>query len=142
MASHPLLVDLVDWPERWMRDDPDLATGREILRALEPFLAALAASSLSRRTLRRHIDNTFLLGGQIIDEVNWGEDLRALDGVQLVLQFVDEEGGPFCKYISGKDDQRSYDATCRQLYRFLKARSAGADESGERKKAKRGRRRV
>lgn len=63
MASHPLLADLVNWPDRWMRDDPDLATGREILRALEPFLAALAASSLSRRTLRRHLGNAFLLGG-------------------------------------------------------------------------------
>ena len=102
-----------------MRAEPDLATGHSILFVLEPFLADLSASGLSLRTLRSHWDYVFLLGGEIIDRVNWDEDLRALDGVQLLLRFVEEEGGPLCRHVSGQEDQRSFDATCRRLYRFL-----------------------
>jgi|SRR6185369_811892 len=102
-----------------MRSEEDLATGRKILVVLEPFLSGLALSSLSSRTIVRHFDNAFLLGGVIIDEVNLDPELRALARLQLVLRFVDEEGGPFCSHISGEAGYRAYDSTCRRLYRYL-----------------------
>ena len=39
---------------------------------------------------------------------------------QIVLAALDEEGGPFIAHKASEDQQRSFDSTCRKLYRFLK----------------------
>ncbi len=35
---------------------------------------------------------------------------------------VDEGGGPYCQHLHSKYQEKAYDATCRKLYKFLKAR--------------------
>ena len=65
--------DLEDWPRSWMGLDKDLPPGEQLLACFRPFIAHLASLSLSRKTIRRHVDNLWLLGGEIIRDLH--EDL-------------------------------------------------------------------
>jgi hypothetical protein len=44
---------------------------------------------------------------------------------QVVCAAIDDEGGPFISNSLSEDQQRSFDATCRKLYRFLKDSTNG-----------------
>ena len=83
-----------------------------------PFLLHLAGSGLSKRTIQNHIDNMWLLGGEIIRDVNEDPRKRKVSAEQLVRKVIHEDGGPPI-HNGWEDEQRSFDATCRKFYRFL-----------------------
>src|SRR5713101_1693038 len=56
--------DLDNWPRSWMGLEKDLPPGEELVACLRPFIEHLASSSLSPKTIRRHVDNLWLLGGR------------------------------------------------------------------------------
>src|SRR6266567_3245777 len=68
--------DLSEWPERWMGEEKDLPPGRKLVEYFMPFLLHLARSGLSKRTIQNHVDNMWLLGGEIIRDVNENPALR------------------------------------------------------------------
>jgi len=113
--------DIDEWPESWMIDRPDLATGQAILSVLGPFIEHLVNQGLSRRTIKRHIDNLWALGGEIISKVNSDPAQREQSARILVMDAVDDEGGPLLSNASNPEDQNSFDTTCRKLYKFLKS---------------------
>ena len=113
--------DIEEWPESWMIDRADLATGRAILAVLEAFIQHLLNQGLSRRTLKRHIDNLWALGGEVISKVNSDPSRREQSARSLVRDAIDEEGGPLLNGGFSPDAQESFDTTCRKLYRFLKS---------------------
>jgi hypothetical protein len=53
--------DLDNWPRLWMGLEKDLPPGEELVVCLRPFIEHLAASSLSPKTIRRHVRNLWLL---------------------------------------------------------------------------------
>ena len=55
--------DLDTWPRSWMGVDKDLPPGEHLLACFRPFIKQLASSSLSPKTIRKHMDNLWLLGG-------------------------------------------------------------------------------
>ena len=57
--------DLDNWPHSWMGMEKDLPPGEALVVCFRPFIEHLAASSLSPKTIRRHVDNLWLLGGEI-----------------------------------------------------------------------------
>jgi hypothetical protein len=82
-----------------------------------PFIEHLASSSLSPKTIRRHVDNLWYVGGEIIRDLHYGPSLRKLSAERLLRQAIHEYGGPSIQ--NGSDEQqRSIDSTCRKLYRF------------------------
>jgi len=83
-----------------------------------PFLLHLAASGLAKRTIQNHVDNVWLLGGEIIRDVNGEPSLRKATAETLVLNVVHQDGGPLI-HGGWEDEQRSFDSTCRKFYRFL-----------------------
>ncbi len=113
--------DIEKWPERWMIDGPDLAIGRALLEVLEPFIHHLVEQGLSKRTFNRHIDNLWVLGGEIIAKVNSDPSLLEESARVLILDSVDDEGGPLLSGGADPDDQESFDRTCRKLYGHLKS---------------------
>lgn len=113
--------DIEEWPESWMIDRPDSATGQAILAVLEPFIQHLLNQGLSRRTIKRHIDNLWALGGEIISNVNSDPSQRKQSARILVMDAVEDEGGPLLGSAFGLDEQQSFDTTCRKLNRFLKS---------------------
>ena len=82
-----------------------------------PFLEYLAASDLSPKTIQKHVDNVWALGGEFIRDLHNDSSLRKKP-VDLVLRRMIEYGGPLL-YHGGEDQQRSFDSTCRKLRQFL-----------------------
>ncbi len=110
------------WPKEWAGVKADEVFGEKLLVELRPFVAALVAKGYARRTLDRHLQNLFLMGGEIIREVSINEAYDADPG-EVLRMSVDEEGGPLCQHLYDEEQQRAYDATCRKLFKFLGSRA-------------------
>lgn len=82
------------WPRSCMGWDEDLPPGEELVACFRPFLEDLLASGLSPRTIRRHVDNLWALGGEIIRDLNEDPSLRKKRIEELLNGRIDEEGGP------------------------------------------------
>jgi hypothetical protein len=67
----------------------------------------------------------WLLGGEIIADLHENPRLRKRPMAEVVLAAVDDEGGPLIAQRSSEDQQRSLDATCRKLHRFLSEGACG-----------------
>ena len=117
--------DLDEWPSRWRYEQRDVAPGQELVECFKPFLCHLLSLDLSRKTLRRHRDNLWLLGGELIRRLHETPRSRRRPIDQLVLAAVDEEGGPLIRHGT-EEEQRSFDATCRKLYRFLQEHNSSS----------------
>jgi hypothetical protein len=111
--------DLDQWPHSWMGEPRDLRPGRQIVECLKPFLLHLLGASLSPKTLRKHRDNLWLLGGELITDMNDDPALRRKPIAKLLLSVLHTDGGPLLSYRSSSDEQTAFDSTCRKLYRFL-----------------------
>ena len=58
------------WPRSWRGQEKDLAAGEQLVAHFRPFLEALVVSDLSPKTIQRHVDNIWALGGEIIRDFN------------------------------------------------------------------------
>jgi hypothetical protein len=104
-----------------MYEERDLSPGPQIVECFKPFLRHLLRLELSRKTLRKHRDNLWLLGGEIIVDLHEAPQLRQHSIDQVVRAALDDEGGPLIS--SGlPEDQQAFDLTCRKFHRFLKDR--------------------
>lgn len=97
--------------------EKDVPPGEELVACFRPFVEHLAVSSLSPKTIRRHVDHLWLLGGEIIRELNYDPSLRKSPADRLLSKVIHEDGGPLLSNGS-EEEQRSFDATCRKLHRF------------------------
>ena len=112
--------DFPEWPDRWAGVQKDIPYGQGMLDAMRPFVAHLIASGLKEKTIRKHMDSLWLLGGEIIQSVGMfdGYDIPP---EETLRRNVDEEGGPYCRHLDSESQEQSYDATCRKLHKFLEA---------------------
>ena len=94
-----------------MYEARDLAPGQQLVDAFRPFLRHLQALTLSSRTLRKHRDNLWLLGGEIISRLYETPRLRKRPMLHIVSEVVDDEGGPLISRGSTEEQQLSFDAT-------------------------------
>src|SRR5216684_5545857 len=120
--------DLDTWPRSWMGLEKDLPPGEELVANLRPFIEQLASSSLTPKTIRRHVDNLWLLGGEIIRDLNYDPCLRKVAAEKLLRSVIHEDGGPLV-HNGSEDEQRSFDSTCRKLRGFLEERSGQTPSS-------------
>jgi len=109
--------DLNGWPRSWMGLDQDLLPGEQLVVLFRPFLEHLAASDLTPKTIQKHVDNMWALGGEFIRDLNYDPRLRKQSVAQHLLNII-ENGGPLLHH-GGEDQQRSFDSTCRKFRRFL-----------------------
>jgi hypothetical protein len=111
---------LDDWPRSWMGLEKDLPPGEKLVACFRPFLEELVASALSPKTIQKHVDNLWALGGEIIRDLHENPSLRRKSMEQILDGRIDEEGGPLVYAMESEEDQqRSLDSTCKKLYRFL-----------------------
>ena len=68
--------DLTGWPRSWMGLEKDLPPGEQLLVLIRPFLEHLAASDLSPKTIQKHVDNIWVLGGEFIRDLHNDPSLR------------------------------------------------------------------
>jgi hypothetical protein len=110
--------DLDDWPRSWMGFPKDLPPGEKMVACFRPFLEHLIHANLSRKTIRKHVDNLWILGGEIIRDLNETPSLRKVPVEDLVLDVL-KEGGPLLYHCDSEEQLRSFESTCRKLRRFL-----------------------
>jgi hypothetical protein len=118
--------DLKQWPRSWIYEERDLLRGQQMVECFKPFLRHLLSLGLSRKTLRMHRDNLWLLGGELISELHETPRLRKRPTDQVILAVLDDEGGPLISHGGSEDQQRFFDSTCRKFCRFLKDRNTGS----------------
>ena len=109
--------NLDGWPQSWMGLEEDLPPGQQLLTLFRPFLEHLVASHLSPKTIQKHVDNMWALGGEYIRDLHYDPPTRKKPVKQVLLKMI-EYGGPLL-YHGGEAEQSSFDSTCRKFRRFL-----------------------
>jgi hypothetical protein len=130
LVEHYCRRGLADWPRSWMGLEKDLPPGEELVACFRPFLEHLVGSDLSPKTIQRHVDNLWLLGGEIIRDLNQDPSLRKVPAERLLHRVIGDDGGPLL-YNGSEEEQSSFDATCRRLHRFLTPHSARRPAAGK-----------
>lgn len=111
--------DIDQWPESWAGDDNDVIVGKAILSEFKCYLLHLMTKGRAKATIKKHADYLWALGGEIIRDTNeYGVD-KSLSSKNLVLKYINDSGGPYWQHADSESELRQYDATCRQLYKFL-----------------------
>ena len=113
-----LVPDFYDWPKRWMLTNEDLEYGQRLLKFFEPFIFDLAIGLLAKKTKRKHIDNLWLAGGELIRSVA-NESNYEIDPEELIHQHFGSDGGPYCRHLETENESNSYDSSCRKFYKFI-----------------------
>jgi hypothetical protein len=98
--------------------EKDLPPGEELVACFRPSLDHLASSPLAPKTIRRHVDNLWLLGGEIIRDLNYDTSQRKVAVHKHLRDAIAADGAPLT-YNGSEDAQYSLDSTCRKLHRFL-----------------------
>jgi hypothetical protein len=99
----------------------DVAAGESMVAYFRPFLQDLRERGLSRKTMRKHVDNLWMLGGEIIRDLNQTPSLRRVP-VETVVWNAIQEGGPLLYHGDSEEQQRSFDSTCNKFRKFLQGR--------------------
>ena len=100
-----------------MGDERDLLPGRKLVECDTPFLLHLAGSGLSKKTIQKHVDNLWVLGGEIIRDLQETPKLRRTP-VHDLVDTVLENDGPLLYHCDSEEQQHSLESTCRKLRRF------------------------
>jgi hypothetical protein len=116
-----LWADFYEWSERWEGVPEDVAYGEGILEIFKPLVEELLLRH-SPSTAKRHLDNLWLLGGELIRSINMDPEDREKTPMELLLDNIDETGGFYCRHLDSEERMRAYEATCRKLHKFLLAR--------------------
>ena len=99
--------------------EKDVPPGEKLVACFRPFLEHLASTSLSGKTIRKHVDNLWVLGGEIIRDLHEDPSLRRKDIGKILCDVIDDEGGPLIHGGMSEPLQNSFDSICRKLHRFL-----------------------
>jgi hypothetical protein len=78
-------------------------------------------SDLSPKTIQKHVNNLWVLGGEIIRDLHQTPSRRKVP-VERLLSDAIEDSGPLLYHGDSEEQQRSLDSTCRKLRRFLHQR--------------------
>ena len=98
--------------------EKDLPPGEKLVACFRPFLEHLVCSDLSRKTIQKHVDNMWVLGGEIIRDLNQTPSQRRVPVERLIADLI-EDGGPLLYHSDSEEQQRSFESTCRKFRRFL-----------------------
>jgi hypothetical protein len=77
-----------------MGEEKDIQPGEKLVACFRPFLEVRAASDLSPKTIQKHVDNLWALGGEIIRDLNETPSLRRKSIEDILDDRIDDEGGP------------------------------------------------
>jgi hypothetical protein len=104
-----------------MAFEKDVPPGERMVAYFRPFLENLVRMELSRKSIRKHVDNLWILEGEIIRDLNETPSLRKVPVEELVFNVL-EEAGPLLYHGDSEEQQRSFESTCRKFRRFREQR--------------------
>lgn len=113
--------DINQWPDSWEGVKEDIPYGQKLIEIFVPFIKDMKSKKLSAKTINEHIDNLWILGGNIIGQLNYYEEKREVEPLEMVKGCIDSGDGPLIHDFSEYQQDR-FDATCRKLHRYLSSR--------------------
>jgi len=78
----------------------------------------LVSSGLLDKTIKKHLTNLWLLGGELVRKVSNDEEYD-VPPQKLILDSIDAYGGSPCRHLHSEDEEKSFDSTCKKLYKFM-----------------------
>lgn len=105
----------------------DLVPGEKMVAYFRPFLEHLIDVGLSRKTIRKHVDNLWVLGGELIRDLHETPSRRKVPIETLVLQVI-QDGGPILYHNDSEEQERSFESTCSKFRKFLQGRPSLAPD--------------
>lgn len=109
---------VMKWPKSWSFDRQSEVFGEKVLAEMMPFIQSIMDHGYAKRTLERHLEYLFLMGGELISMAAIDEEYDC-DVRAFFMENLDEGGGPLCRHLHTEERERQYDATCRKLFRFM-----------------------
>jgi len=122
-ASKQTLVSLSaldvmnDWPSSWAGVPEDEPIGKALVTEMRPFVEHLTRS-LASKSVRSHLNNLWLIGGEIIRQVNYDPQQRELKAHALLLRAIESGEAPSTRNVTHAQ-QDSLDATALRLLHFM-----------------------
>ena len=113
-----LWADFYKWPKSWQGLPEDVPYGEGLIEIYKSFVEELLAH-YSKSTVNRHLNNLWLLGGELIRAINMDPEDRGKTPMELLLDNIDETGGPYCRHLDSGEQMRAYEATCKKLFKFI-----------------------
>jgi len=110
--------EMKEWPASWAGFPSDIAYGKRLIEIMWPFVEELTSAGYTKKTIKRHYDNLWVLGGHIIGEINYYEELAKQEPVKLLIKNIQYNEGPLIHDLS-EAEQKSFDSTCRKFYKYL-----------------------
>jgi len=121
---HPSSKDVVTlmegWPKSWAGTREDESVGRRLVAPLQLFMTHLQHQGLSSKTLRHHLDNLWLIGGEIIQQLDYDPARRDKPTHPLLLEAIQDGEAPLVRNLT-EEQQAALDATARKLLKFVAA---------------------
>ena len=111
--------DIENWPAKWEISKQDLVIGKSIRDQLKLFLISRIEKGQSKRTIKMYSAYLWVLGGELIRQLNEDEDERSLLAKDLILKYIDDSGGPYWRHARDELEHAQYDSVCRQLFKFM-----------------------
>jgi len=102
-----------------MGDSADLLFGDKIIEAMRTFVQHLMESGLSDKTLKRHLDNLWLLGGEIVHDIHYHNEYKTADPANIIKEAVEFEGVSYHDSLCSDADLKSFKSTCRKYHNYL-----------------------
>lgn len=122
-SAHDLLIEYCkgtdEWPESWAASDRDIPIGKQLVEEFMPFLLDRIQKGRAKSTIKIYAGYLWVLGGELIRQINNYEEERKLRSKQLILNYVDASGGPLWRHARDGLDHRRYDSVCKGLYKFM-----------------------
>jgi hypothetical protein len=113
-----LLTMMDAWPQSWAGTKDDIPFGEGLVTEMKPFIIQLHTLDLTAKTIRRHLDNLWVIGGEIIREINCYPKQGKKSPQQLLCETVASGEAPYIQDFS-ESEQRALDATARKLQKYL-----------------------
>ena len=111
---------MIPWAKSWEGTPGDIPIGEAITEIMRPFIIHLVSKGLAPSTIRRHLDNCWVIGGEIIRQINYFPEMAKVEPRKLLLDSVAIGEAPLVRDAS-ESEQRTFDATARKLLRFLES---------------------
>jgi len=106
------------WPDSWAGSEDDIPIGTALVAEMKPFIVHLCSLGLARSTVRKHLDNCWAIGGEIIRDVVMESVSGSLPPRKLLLDAIALGESPLVDGAT-EEDQCGFDATARKLWNFL-----------------------
>jgi hypothetical protein len=111
--------DFDQWPQSWAGDEDDIVVGQKLLVEFKEYLLGLIVKGRKKKTVKKHADYLWSLGGEIISDTNTNGVDANLSGTDILLNYISPSGGPYWRHAYGEKEHEQFDSICRLLYQHI-----------------------